>query len=195
MNFLFCPHPDDEVFLLGFMLLYETVNFQVVVVSDGRYGVSKNEPGVQGERLIARRESETREFCQKLELPAPKFLGLIDGHFSVEEAVAGIKDFLQFQYQAKIGFNVEKVFTFHPNELHIDHKTTAEAVKRVFESAFGLFSDPVLDSRQLEIEEPAETVVLTDQEWTLKKECVQIYKSQRHFLPERLNRVERVWKF
>lgn len=192
MNVIIAPHPDDEVFLTGFILCHGPESFQVVVVSDGGKGFSKSRPEVVGSDLVEWRESETRAFCRRLGVAEPVFFYLPDGKVRLVDVIEKLANL--FWSYGKVG----KVFAPHPSELHPDHKIVSSAVRTVFGSAsgsiFGFFSDPVMSERCSEGTPPTEEIELLEWAEKVKKECFSIYESQDHFLPSRYSKIERVWK-
>jgi len=182
------PHPDDELIACtGLILQSPNAEFQLVVATDGKLGLSKNGPGVRGYELVLWRRSETAAFCQALGLHKPVFLDFPDQGLRAEALAAQL-----LVLGAPSPF--DRVFSPHPIELHPDHKAAAQACLNVFGGYLGYVTDGVLQDRLGEERAPDLEVELTPKQWQRKQELAECYRSQRHFLTERLQAVERFWQ-
>jgi LmbE family N-acetylglucosaminyl deacetylase len=124
---VFSPHPDDEVFGCGgaiFRHVAANVPVQVVIVSDGAFGVE----GKEKAKIIAEREAESRKAAIILGYGEPEFWHLPDrGVIYGEALVQRIMDKIQLSA-------ANLVYAPSLLEMHPDHRALAmcviEAVRR-----------------------------------------------------------------
>jgi glycosyltransferase involved in cell wall biosynthesis/LmbE family N-acetylglucosaminyl deacetylase len=124
---VFAPHPDDEVFGCGGAILRHVaanVPVQVVIVSDGAFGVE----GKEKAKIIAEREAESRKAAIILGYGEPEFWHLPDrGVIYGEALVQRIMDKIQLSA-------ANLVYAPSLLEMHPDHRALGmcviEAVRR-----------------------------------------------------------------
>ncbi len=130
-RFLFIgPHPDDIEIGAGATaakLASAGKEVSFLVCTDGRFG-EKEEVGLKGEALIAKRKAEASASAARLGVKQVYFLGLSDGGFYEE------KELLQGIAQAVGDVQPDVIFAPDPcvtSECHRDHLNVGNAAKQI----------------------------------------------------------------
>lgn len=203
-NLIIAPHPDDELFCTGLILTSNNSNsnnssnntinsnnsynrFYIIIITDGSKGYSKYEPTIVGDDLIKMRYNETSSFCNIFSnIIGVSFLQLKDGEVTEKKVI----NKLEFVLNDRSWY---RVFVPHLEEFHPDHRIVSKVAFNMFNNIYGYFSDPNIADEKYRIFSPDIIIRLTPEQAHLKLKCAKIYKSQKHFLLDRVRDVEYFW--
>lgn len=115
---LLCPHPDDETFGCGGLLLQYPENFDIICLTDGRFG-GHNQPE---EEIIKIRKEEFKQCMNKLNITSFRFLDIKDRKLIYNYPVFESIEFDNYDY------------IFIPNyfDQHKDHKAVTTLLQKSF---------------------------------------------------------------
>lgn len=116
---LLAPHPDDETFGCGGLLLKYPQNFEVICLTDGKAGGYNAE---SPEELAQIRKNEFKSVMDKLNISSYKFMDIPDGK-------------LVYNYDVFKKIKLENYdYIFIPNyfDQHKDHKAVSNLVQKYF---------------------------------------------------------------
>ena len=114
---LLAPHPDDETFGCGGMLLKYPENFEVICLTDGRFGGHDDDP----DELIETRKQEFSSVMNQLNISSYSMLGIKDRK-------------LIYNYETFKSLNIEEFnYIFIPNyfDQHKDHKAVTNLLQKL----------------------------------------------------------------
>jgi len=187
------PHQDDEI--LGCSTIIAENNFQIhdvwFVVKGGGY--SPNHPNLKGDDLYKVRCAESRKAlsCFK-NIGEIKFLDVkrINNEYVERKKVESILAYNFKEYHSQY----RQILTTSRFDKHDEHKIIGDVVQELsFEESLD-FDHKVLNfyvSKELEEKSEGEIIIefkLTEEQLKIKKTLVKIFETQKHFLP---NIVER----
>ena len=165
---LLCPHPDDETFGCGGLILKSPQNFHVVCITDGRSG---------GYNLT---EEENQAIRKKEFLQAMEFYGINSYNFLEIEDRRLIYNYEKFS-SLEIS-NYDLIFLPNYFDQHKDHKAVTVLLQKILRNKnykpslkivfYELWAPLPLINRILDI-----TPIINK-----KKEAINIYKSQHKYL-------------
>lgn len=134
-------HPDDETIVGPVMAKYaeEGSKVQLVIVTDGRFGVTDHAGTEPGDRLVAIREDEARCSTNSLGVEPPIFVGLEDGFrlkdgLSLEGYVQQTELLKQEMVKLFESIQPDIVITFGPDgdTGQIDHRLVGAITTEVY---------------------------------------------------------------
>lgn len=187
------PHCDDEILGAGHLISLSPKEVEVVVcVSHG--GTSEELPHVQGNALASWREEETTRALGTLGVVAPPlFLRLCCPFEWTGEETQNLLGILTAR-----GLDYERIVTSHPRDRHHDHQMLGKAIQQLdwFEGERWFFACSTQAGPCI-LPGPDKIVNLSGADWQAKMQLINIFRSQRHFLPSMLkkewHRHERFW--
>ncbi|MGJ8714247.1 MAG: PIG-L family deacetylase [Maribacter stanieri] len=127
-------HPDDEIVISPILSKYqkEGVNIHLVIVTDGRNGVTPHANIPAGDELAKTRAEEALCVTQTLGINPPIFLKYIDGDLALKENINTLDEKIDSLF---IKYKPNTVISFGPGGQygHPDHRIVSNVVTEVFQ--------------------------------------------------------------
>ena len=173
---IIAPHPDDETFGCGTIIIEarkNNCNVNIVVVTDG--GISTESSQISPSSLSAIRKQETLNACRILGVTEERvtFLNHRDGetHLHMEEIKADLARTIS-------ALNPRQIFSPYINDLHPDHAAIAKGVNELISEGkipCPVYEYPVWNS----IKEDALRLILLKETYALKRASSRSHKPKK----------------
>ena len=182
------PHQDDE--MLGCYSVMKHFGRDVGVTVAFKGGGQPKDYKIEPEKLHSMRNNETLTACRKLgvrEIDSLRIPRPVDKELAKKK----IRNYLNHH-------NPEVIFTTFPFDNHPEHRILGEIIKEIKVKAFGFIvqTDYLMNKRNRDKADI--TIQLNDLEYMEKVELIDIYETQRHFLPNIVrrpaNKIETFWR-
>jgi LmbE family N-acetylglucosaminyl deacetylase len=187
-NLLLVPHQDDE--MLGAYSIMKLMGETIRVATVFRGGGEPRPNPYPSDVLHEMRCSETSKACNKLGVQLFDFLR-IDRGTNKKVVARHIERYLDH-------ISPKTIFTAYPCDNHPEHILLGNIIKDLGVKAYGFIiqTDYLMDMRNRQI--PDISIYLTEGEYYEKIRLIDIYKTQKHFLPNIVRRipyrVETFWR-
>ncbi|WP_299325999.1 PIG-L family deacetylase [uncultured Maribacter sp.] len=127
-------HPDDEIVISPMLYKYqkEGVNIHLVIVTDGRNGVTPHANIPAGDVLAKTRSEEALCVTKTLGINSPIFLNYIDGDLALKENINSLDEKIDSLFTK---YRPNTVISFGPGGQygHPDHRIVSNVVSEVFQ--------------------------------------------------------------
>ena len=178
-HLILVPHQDDEMLNCYSIMKLFADECKVAIVFKGG-GEPKPNPYSE-EALYKIRNNETKEACSKLGVNEIDFLGIPRG---TQEGLA-LLDVKSYLYDNEY----KEIFTSFPYDKHPEHRMLGRIIAKLGVKAFGFITQTDYLVSMRYYTPPDIAIRLSDKEYEEKINLIDIYKTQKHFLPNIVRRL------
>jgi len=187
-HLIFVPHQDDE--MLGCYSIMKHFKNEVGVTIAFKGGGQPKGYKLDPEQLWNMRNNETSVACRKLGVRKFDFL-IIPRPVDKERAKKKIKNYITQE-------SPNLIFTTYPWDNHPEHVLLGNIIKELGIEAYGFIGQTDYLDAKRKLGRADIEIELNDLEYMEKKELIDIYETQAHFLPNIVRRpqykIETFWR-
>jgi len=187
-HLILVPHQDDEMLNCYSIMKLFGNECRVAIVFKGG-GEPKPNP-YSPEELYRIRNYETIEACEKLGVKKIDFLGIPRGT-QIGLVAMDIQNYIW-------SIRYKEIFTCYPNDKHPEHMMLGKIIRNLGVKAVGFITQTDYLVSMRYNTPPDISIRLSDKDYEEKVNLIDIYKTQKHFLPNIVRRlpyrIETFWR-